>query len=84
MESSTENWYLKSEFDILAFSETWLNPSVLSQHLHIQTFREHERKNTVGDSHCGVVLYVKENVHYRRRLDLEPRVVECILIVLKT
>ena len=70
------------EFDILAFSETWLNPSVLSQDLHIQTFREPERKDRVGDSHGGVVIYVKENVHYRRRLDLEPRSVECIWIEL--
>ena len=65
------------EFDILAFSETLLNPSVLSQDVHIQTFRETKCKNRVGDSHGGVVLYVKENVHYRRRLDLEPRGVEC-------
>ena len=46
------------EFDILAFSETLLNPSVLSQDVHIQTFREPECKNRVGDSHGGVVLYV--------------------------
>ena len=70
------------EFDILAFGETWLNPSVLSQDFHIQTFREPERKDRVGDSHGGVVIYVKENVHYRRRLDLEPRGVECIWIEL--
>ena len=42
------------EFDILAFSQTWLNPSVLSQGLHIQTFRDPERKDRVGDSHGGV------------------------------
>ena len=66
------------EFDILAFSETWLNPSVLSLDLHIQTFREPECKYRLGDSHGGVVIYVKENVHYRRRLDLESRGVECI------
>ena len=44
------------EFDILAFSETWLNPSVPSQDLHIQTFRQPKRK----DSHGGVTLYVKK------------------------
>ena len=54
------------EFDILAFSETWLTPSVLSQDLHIQTCREPERKD--GDSHGGVVIYIEENVHYRRPL----------------
>ena len=45
---------------------TWLNPSVLSQELHIKTFRDHERMDRVGDSHGGVVIYVKENVCYRR------------------
>ena len=55
-----------------------LNPSILSQDLHIQTFRDHERMDRVGDSHGGIVIYVKENVCYRRRLDLEPRDVECV------
>ena len=36
----------------------------------------------VGDSHGGVVIYVKENVCYQRRLDLEPRGVECIWVEL--
>ena len=70
------------EFELLAFSESWLNPSVLSQDLHIQTFREPERKDRVGDTHGGVVLYVKENVYCLRRLDLEPRGVECVWIEL--
>ena len=70
------------EFDILAFSETWLNPSVLSQDLHIQIFRDPERKDRVSDSHGGVVIYVKENICYQRRLDLEPRGVEYIWVEL--
>ena len=59
------------DFDILSFSETWLNPSVSSNDLHIQSFNTPERKDRVGDSHWGVLIYDKDNIHYRRRHDLE-------------
>ena len=59
------------DFDVLSFSETWLNPSVSSNDLHIQPFNKPERKDRVGDSHGGVLIYVKENMHYRRRHNLE-------------
>ena len=59
------------DFDILSFSETWLNPSVSLNDLHIQSFNKPERKDRVGDSHGGVLVYVKDNIHYRRRHDLE-------------
>ena len=41
------------EFDILAFSETWLNPSISKETLLIQSYREPERKDRQGDSHGG-------------------------------
>ena len=53
------------DFDILSFSETWLNPSVSLYDLHIQSFNKPERKDRVGDSHGGVLVYVKDNIHYR-------------------
>ena len=53
------------DFDILSFSETWLNPSVSLNVLHIQSFNKPERKDRVGDSHGGVLVYVKDNIHYR-------------------
>ena len=59
------------DFDILLFSETWLNPSVSLNDLHIQSFNKAEWKGRVGDSHEGVLVYVKDNIHYRRRHDLE-------------
>ena len=70
------------DFDILAFSETWLNPSVSTTDLYIQSYREPERKDRIGDSHGGVVLYVKNTLYYRRRADLELRGIECIWIEL--
>ena len=70
------------DFDILAFSEIWLNPSVSTTDLYIQSYREPERKDRIWDSHGGVVLYVKNTLYYRRRADLELRGIECIWIEL--
>ena len=41
-----------------------------------------ERKDRVGDSHGGVILYVKDTLHFTRRHDLEPVGVECLWIEL--
>ena len=53
-----------SEFDILAFTETWLKPSVPTNDLTIDSYRIPERKDRPSDSHGGVILYVKNNIHY--------------------
>ena len=71
-----------NEFDILAFTETWLNPSVPTNDLTIDSYKIPERKDRPGDSHGGVILYVKNNIHYTRRHDLELRGVESIWIEL--
>ena len=68
------------EFDILAFSETWLSQSVTSDDLLLQSFNRPERKDRVWDSHGGVMIYVKEGLHYKRREDLEIRDIECTWI----
>lgn len=52
------------EFDILAFSETWLHPSI--------QIKPPERKNRAMDHHGGVMIYVKDNLHLKRKDDLEP------------
>ena len=65
-----------------AFTETWLNPSVPTNDLTIDSYRIPERKDRPGDSHGGVILYVKNNIHYTRRQDLELRGVESIWIEL--
>lgn len=67
-------------FDILAFTETWLSTSTLTSDLLLQSYHPPERKDRVEDRHGGVMLYVKEGLHYRRRQDLEPRGIECLWI----
>ena len=70
------------DFDILAFSETWLNPDIPTDDLLLDSFNKPERKDRPADSHGGVMVYVKEGLHYKRTQDLEPNRTECILIEL--
>ena len=43
-------------FDILAFTETWLNSSLSTSDIHLQSFNSPELKDRVGDSHGGVII----------------------------
>lgn len=72
-----------SEFDILAFSETWLSPSILTEDIYLDSYLPPERKDRTGDNHGGVMIYVKDTLYYKRRLDLEPAGIECIWIELQ-
>ena len=69
-------------FDILAFTETWLNPSIDSEDLSLISFNKPERSDRIGDSHGGVMLYIKTGIYYKRRADLEIRDIESIWIEL--
>lgn len=71
-----------SNFDILAFSETWLNQSCQTEDILLHSFHNPERKDRFDDSHGGVIVYVKENIHFVRRYDLEINRLECIWIEL--
>ena len=46
----------------------------------LQSYNKPERKDRPGDSHGGVMLNVKEGLHYKRRNDLELRNIESIWI----
>ena len=70
------------EFDILAFTETWLSPSIDTNELLLHSYNTPERKDRVGDNHGGVMIYVKDCLHYKRREDLEPRNIESIWLEL--
>ena len=48
------------EFDILAFTETWLSPTTLIDDLLLQSYNTPERNDRAGDAHGGVIVYVKE------------------------
>ena len=71
------------EFDIIALSETWLSQATSDSDLHFTSFHPPERKDRTFNNYGGVLLYVKDNLFYRRRLDLEIINIECIWIELK-
>ena len=68
------------DFDILAFSETWLSRGTQNDDLMAESFSQPERKDRVGDNHGGVILYFKDYLYYRRRDELELRSIENIWI----
>ena len=68
------------DFDILAFTETWLSPAVSTNDLMLQSYNIPERKDRTGDPHGGVIVYVKNGIFYKRREDLEIRGLECLWI----
>ena len=69
-----------SHFDIIAFSETWLNSSVESDDICFSNYRKPERKDRSNDTYGGVMIYVKNEIYYTRRPDLEINGVESIWI----
>jgi len=58
-------------FDILAFSETWLSPNISNNNIKLDNFHTPERKDGPNDNHGGVLLNVKNNISYKRRHDIE-------------
>ncbi|MCG7883059.1 MAG: endonuclease/exonuclease/phosphatase family protein [Candidatus Thiodiazotropha endolucinida] len=68
------------DFDILAFTETWLSQTTNTDALLLQSYSTPERKDRLGDAHGGVIVYVKEGIRYKRRNDLEIGGLECIWI----
>ena len=67
-----------SNFDILAFSESYLHPNISDEELKIPSYNKPERKDRDNDPHGGVLIYIKDTSHYKRRMDLEPVCIECI------
>ena len=70
------------DLDILAFSETWLNSSITNDDLLLQLYHSSVLKDRIGDSHGGVMIYVRDTIHYIRRRDPEPQGIECLWIEL--
>jgi hypothetical protein len=64
-------------FDVLASSETWLNPNISNSDVSITCFNTPKRKDMIHDRHSRVILYIKDSLFYKRRLDLEQRNMQC-------
>ncbi|VDI64806.1 Hypothetical predicted protein [Mytilus galloprovincialis] len=73
-----------SDFDILAFSETWLNNNHTDESIEIlnyqHPFRRDRGPHKVGG---GIIVYVKNDIHAQRRIDLESESLEAIWLEIK-
>lgn len=70
---------LVSDFDVLCFTESHLNSSILDQNLCIDDFITIFRKirNSFGG---GIIMYVSNSLRVIRRTELEPTNIECTWI----
>ena len=66
-------------FNIICLTETWLSHSTSDDSLKIDEFKLY-RSDQQADNYGGVCVYIKENVHSRRRTDLEILNIECIWV----
>ena len=73
----TFNLSIEYSTNILAFSETWLRPDILTDSILLPSFFKPKRKDRQTDPHGGVVIYVKDNIAYTRWHDLELPGIEC-------
>ena len=59
------------DFDVLAFTDTWLNPKISNDTLMLSGYHPPTRRDRPHMCGGGVALYVAEHLLYTRRLDLE-------------
>ena len=71
-----------STFDLVSLSETWLNDSISTEDLLFNDFKAPFRRDRVGDSHGGIIVYVKNDIPCKRRQNLELLNIECIWLEL--
>ena len=69
-----------SNFDILCFTESWLNPTTLDSEIELPGFDPPYRNDRLGRHGGGVIVYCKDFLVAKRRVDLEIRNTECVWI----
>ena len=65
-------------YDIICVSETKLNQNILNQDLELHGFHLPIRKDREENNGGGLLIYIKRNVHFERRQDLESNEIENI------
>ena len=68
----------------MSFTETWLNSENPDDSIELENFQKPFRKDRGPEKiRGGVVVYIKDNICVRRRLDLEYIGVEVLWVQLK-
>jgi exonuclease III len=68
------------DFDIITLNETWLDEKIDSQSLLLEGYQEPFRKDRKTNRYGGVMIYLKNQIPSRGRLDLEIDKIEGIWI----
>ena len=69
-----------SDYDVICVSETKLNNSILSTNLMLNSYNMPIRKDRETNNGGGLIIYVKNNICFKRRQDLENNSIENIWI----
>ena len=72
-----------SNFDIICLTETWLDERTSNDTISLNEYNLY-RRDRGGDNHGGICVYAKQNVHSRRRQDIELPNIECLWIEVST
>ena len=71
-----------SHFDLITLTETWLSENVSTDEIMFQNYQVPFRKDRITNSYGGVIVYEKDSIPCKRRLDLEIDGIECIWLEL--
>ena len=66
------------DFDILCFTESWLDPNVNDSELMLDNFNVPFRFDRQDRAGGGVIVYTKDHLYCKRRNDLEIQGIECV------
>ena len=72
-----------SEYDIICVSETKLNEHFQTTNLLIDSYHNPIRKDRNINNGGGLLIYIKNNIFYRHRPDLESADVENIWVEIR-
>ena len=78
--------FLESElanFDLISITETWFNQSISNADVNINGFRAPFRKDRLGDGYGGEAVYIKNDIPYIQRTDLEILNIECVWVEIR-
>ncbi|MCG8033361.1 MAG: endonuclease/exonuclease/phosphatase family protein, partial [Candidatus Thiodiazotropha taylori] len=70
-------------YDVLVFSESWLKPNIHSDNISIEKILPPFRADRSDRPGGGVIVYVRDTLFCKRRIDLEIQGIECVWVELQ-
>ena len=70
-------------YDVLSFTETWLNANTSSSDLSFPLFHSPFRRDRPNDTQGGILVFVKSDMFVVERRDIEVNDIECLWLELR-